>query len=87
MSRNQKGAGPIEIILILVAVGILAFVGWYVYKAGQGGSLNDGSGSNQSETVPQVNQSSDLKEAEDFVNSSDVDKQLDTSELDASLSQ
>lgn len=87
MSKNQKGAGPVEIILILVAIGALAFVGWYVYKAGQSGSLKDDNGTSQSDNLPQVNKTSDLKETENYLNSSDVDKQLDTSELDATLSQ
>src|SRR3990167_2122225 len=32
MKKNSMGFGSVEIILIVVIVGLLGFVGWYVYK-------------------------------------------------------
>ncbi len=85
MRNKQHGFGIIETILVLVIVGLIAFVGWYVYNAQQEGTTNGTSQDAQSESVPEVNNSSDLEEAEEFIESKDVDKQLDTGEIEESL--
>lgn len=35
MKTNQKGFSTLEVILILVIVGLVGFVGWYVYDSSQ----------------------------------------------------
>jgi hypothetical protein len=35
MKNNQKGFGAVELVLILVALGLVGFAGWYVYSSKQ----------------------------------------------------
>lgn len=53
LSRNQKGFGALEIILLLVTATALAFVGWFVWKQNEVKSTDEKTSSqveNQSET-------------------------------------
>lgn len=88
MHSNQKGASAVEAFLLFVIVALIGLVGWYVYQAQPETAVNDSSSSSQtasSDPVPQIQNEDDLKEAEEFLNSSDLDKELDSSEIDAAL--
>lgn len=89
MSRNnQRGVAHLGILLLVVIVVAVGLVGWKVYEKQQ---ATDAPAASQTETeasgVPQVNSASDLKEAEDYVRGTDVDGRLDTTEIDAALSE
>lgn len=89
MSRNnQRGIAHLGILLLVVVVAAIGLVGWKVYEKQQ---TANAPATSQTETeasdVPQVNSASDLKEAEDYVRNTDVDGQLDTTEIDAALSE
>jgi type II secretory pathway pseudopilin PulG len=88
MKRNQSGFGLVEVILLLVIVGLIAFVGFRVWQANQDDFLGTDTTSNQqqsNESAPQINDAEDLDKAEDTLNNTDIggnsEKQLD-SELD-----
>lgn len=87
MNSNQRGVGALEMVLLLVLVGLIGVVGWFVYKANNdnlgGGDYSDTS-ARQSD-IPAVNSASDLKATEQYLNSQDLDKELNTSEIDAAL--
>lgn len=87
---GQKGFSAVEGVIILVVVGLIGLVGWYVYttQSKQQDSQTSAPATSQSEDkVPEVNSSGDLQAAEEFVNETDVDKALDTSEIDSALSE
>lgn len=52
MNKSQKGMAGLESLLILVIVGILAFTGWYVYKARQNSNKNLNNAASIGQTVP-----------------------------------
>lgn len=90
MNKDQRGFGFVETILSIVVLGVLGFVIWTFYQKQNDGtsSNNNSSGQVQSENnAPEINESKDLKKAENYLNNTDIDKQLDTKEIDESLSE
>ncbi|MBW3568885.1 prepilin-type N-terminal cleavage/methylation domain-containing protein [Candidatus Parcubacteria bacterium] len=89
MNKNQKGFGIVEILLSLVVLGVLGFVIWTFYQKqndGNSSSSNNSNGQAQPENqAPQINESKDLQKAENYLNNTDIDKKLDTTEIDNSL--
>jgi len=89
--HDQRGFSVIEAVLIVVIIAIVGFVGWYVWSMNKDSSetktnsSTSQTSSESSENPPAVDNSDDLKEAEDFVNNTDVDKSLDTTELDSAV--
>lgn len=90
-NNNQRGFGAIEAVLIIVVVALVAFIGWRLYAAY---SNDQAPAAEQSSTqtsdaassdVPEVNNSGDLEDAEQYLKGSDVNAKLDTSELEAAL--
>ncbi len=79
--KKQQGFSSIIVILMVVAVGLIAFTGYRVYTMMDEQNTNKSSGS--TDTSGQVIESAeDLKQAEDSLNESDIES-MDTSELDA----
>lgn len=87
-SSNQHSTAKVRLLVLAVVFAVIALVGWIVFEKEQTASSSDEAkaGTQQAE-MPEVNSASDLKNAEDFVNGTDVDGQLDTSELDEALSE
>ena len=52
--RKQKGMAALETVLILVIVAILAFTGWYVYKARKNSDKNLSNATSASQTARQT---------------------------------
>lgn len=88
MKRTQKGFGVVEAILILVVVGLLAFVGWRLWEANQEDFLGTDSTSTSQTTskeAPEINNASDLDKATKTLKDTDIDggyEQKLNSELD-----
>ena len=87
---SQKGFSAVEVVLLLVIVAMLGGVGWYVLNANK--EADDGYSSTSSsvpapsvEDVPDVNNANDLTEAENYLNDTNIDQQLDTGDIDALL--
>lgn len=87
MKTNQKGSGTVELILLLVVVALIGLVGWYVYQAGQEDVTTESSTVSQTDEVPEINNASDLQVSEDLLNSSDIDADLSTTDIDAALNE
>lgn len=89
LNKSQKGFGLIEILLTVVVVSLVGFIIWTFYQKQadkQNGSESNSSQAQQ-EQVPEINNSQDLEKAEESLQSTEIDKQLDTSEIDESLSE
>lgn len=86
--NSQSGFSLIEGILIIALVALVGFLGWIFYQnTQQPAPQTDTKTSQENSSVPAVNNSSDLKAAEEHTQGTDIDKQLDTSEIDAALSE
>jgi hypothetical protein len=81
---NQRGFSAVEAILILVIVGALGFIGWRVYDM-QADKSNDSSQASDNDRP--LDSVDDLDSEADELNSQDIDQELETSDLDASLSE
>ena len=86
MKRNQ-GFAIVELVLILVIVGIIAFVAWRVIEAN--GDVQNAQNqvpqtttSPQEASAPPVNSASDLTRLEDELNNQKIDDDT-SSDLDA----
>ena len=87
MNSNQKGFSAAHLLIGLVVVGLIGFAGWRVYDSQNSTNDQPASVVQEEDSVPQVNSASDLNEMESYLNSQDIDKDLDTSELDEALSE
>ncbi len=52
LSRNQKGFGAVETILIVIIVGIIGGTGWYVYSVNKSINASDANTLKSSTTTP-----------------------------------
>ncbi len=86
-NRNQKGFAALEIIIVVVVVGILGFAGWLVYDRQKSNNDTTDTVQTTESTDQEVKSAEDLKKVEDQLNQSDIDKELDTTEIDAALSE
>ena len=94
ITRSKKSVKPLAIIFIIAAAATLLIVAWLIYSSA---SQNDNQSYSNSETsevrtdpdanpeerAPSIDENADLKEAEEFLNDTDIDSALDTSELDS----
>ncbi|MBA2279048.1 hypothetical protein H0V99_01220 [Candidatus Saccharibacteria bacterium] len=85
MNNKQSGFAAIEALVIVLVVGVLAFAGWKVYDS-RNNSAPATTASN-SDSTPAVQKADDLDAANDYLNDQDIDSKLDTSEIDAALSE
>jgi len=82
---NKPGFTFVEIVIVIVAIGAIGFFGWYLYGQVQDQSSDTTTEAMVEDQAPAVNDSDDLAGAEEFVNDTDIDSELDTSELDAAF--
>lgn len=90
ITDNQNGFGVVEILLVTVIVGLIGFAGWRFYSTQDSAAPTADSTSQTTPAgndVPTVNDSEDLKNAEDFMNDANIDEELSTSELDEALTE
>ena len=86
MKNNQSGVAHLGVVLVVVVVMAAAgFAVWNVYQNNQGPTTQETSSTDVADDAPEVNNADDLKQAEEFVKSTDVDNELDTSEVDSTL--
>jgi predicted negative regulator of RcsB-dependent stress response len=89
--KDQRGLGVVEVILILVLAGLLAFIGFRVWQVYGGDWLGDNASKSQQasrqkqEQAPEINNKEDLKKTEDFLTSDDLNQELNTEEFDKVL--
>ena len=79
----QGGFSAAMVILVLVALGVVGYIGWKVYDANKPVE-SDSSTTTESD---EIQSSDDLEATSDELNSHDIDAELDTSEIDATLSE
>jgi predicted negative regulator of RcsB-dependent stress response len=85
---NRSGFSAVEVVLVVVVVGLIGFAGWKVYDNGQKpSSSNQQASTQQQDPIPAVNSASDLQASEDYLNAQDLDKELDTAEIDSALAE
>lgn len=82
MKSRQDGFTLIEGLIIVAVVALLAFAGWRLYEA-----RVDEQADVATEEYPAVESQEDLGEAENFLMDTDIDDELDTSELDKAISE
>lgn len=90
---NSKGFSAIEMVVVIFIVGLVVFAGIFVYSKSQDNKTADNTttqsqenaSSSTDDSAPQVKSSDDLNSAEQFVDDIDVDKSLDTNDIDNSL--
>lgn len=89
--KNQSGFSVVELVIILLVVGALAFVGYMVYNRQQDDktTVNDTSQSVATDDVPsapEIKTTGDLDKASATLDQVDVDSNNDSSQLDSELS-
>lgn len=74
MKRLEKGFSAVEIVLVVVIVVVVAFVGWRVWEASQtpAAPSDTNNQSQQSDTVPAINNEQDLDDASKQLDNADV---------------
>jgi|GEM_PF-2555905 competence protein ComGC len=78
---NKHGFAFVELLLI---VAIIALAGFFVVTImNRDDTVN--TDQTTTEQTPEVNNSEDLNEAEQFLDNTDIDSELDTSEIDQAL--
>lgn len=85
---NNRGFSAIAGVLLIVIVAVIGGVGYYVYSQQSDSSSQEQSAntsSQSSDDVPDVKTKEDLDKASDYLDSTNVDKQVDTSALDEPL--
>lgn len=89
MNSDNKGFTIVEIVLVLFLMVAVGGVGYYVWKSNQTASNSNTTNTSESvaesDEVPEIKNSGDLKEAETYLDQTDIDKQLDTSDIDSAL--
>lgn len=77
---NERGLGVIVIVMVIGVFGIICLAGWQVYS-----TQSKDSQANNETVKPVIQKADDLDKQVDNVNAHDIDKELDTSDIDASL--
>lgn len=88
--KNQSGFSAVELVIILVVAGALAFVGFTVYSRQQNNKPADSSTSqsavaNDVPSAPEVKSTGDLDKASATLDSVNLDDSSDSSQLDSEL--
>lgn len=81
MSSRENGFTVIEVVVVLVVVALLAFVAWTFIDS----RTEDSNGEPRSEQV--IENEEDLANAEDELLETDLDSELDTSEIEEILAE
>lgn len=79
---KQKGFGMVEIVIAVLVVVVLGFIVWRVMD-GQTNDTGQDQAGNVEQTVPAADDAAGLESTENFLNSTDVDAELSTKEIDA----
>lgn len=94
-NSRQNGFSIVEAVIVVGVLALVVFIGWRAYEANQAkedmnaqtaAPLVTNPNGSQSE-LPQVAKKEDLQAAAAFLNDASIDKDLDTSEIDAVLSE
>lgn len=82
-SNLQHGFSVAMVVLALAALGLVGYIGWRVYE------MNKPVDSDSSTVTGNdaIDSAEDLDEANDELNSQDIDAELETSDIDATLSE
>lgn len=82
-SNLQHGFSAAMVVLALAALGLVGYIGWRVYE------MNKPVDSDSSTVTGNdaIDSAEDLDEANDELNSQDIDAELETSDIDATLSE
>lgn len=83
---RQDGFTAVETILIVFTVAVIAFVGWRIYDTYMSQNQTGQTPPAQTqEEGSRIENAEDLAEAEASLSQEDIDGELDTSEIDATL--
>lgn len=86
MNKMQKGFTVVEAVILIAIVGLVGVIGWKVYDNSRAKD-NVATTTTATDEVPTVTSASDLIDAEDYLNKTDIDSELSTSEIDEALEQ
>ena len=87
-NNSSKGFSIVEVALVFVVVAIISLLGWtFLNKQSTNDTPNTDIINNPivEDKLPEVNSNEDLQSAEDALNAIDIDKEIDTSDIEASL--
>lgn len=88
MKNNQQGVGAVGVIVLLVVVGLIVFgAWWYLNSQNETDDQTTPAPTTQEDQVPEIEEEGDLQNTEEFLEDTDVDQELDTSEIDAVLTE
>lgn len=85
MNKFMRSQNWISVVVAIVIIVTLAVIGFATMRVINQQSNDQTATPQTTEQAPEVNDSSDLKEAEDYVKNTDIDGKLDTSEIDSTL--
>ena len=85
--KNALGFSAVEIVLVVLVVVVLGLLGWKFNEAYTNKDASETSQTTTQEEVPEVSSKEDVKKAEDYLSDVDLEGDLDTSELDAALTE
>lgn len=81
-NRNTDGFSVVEIVLVVAVIGLLGFGVWTLYQTEQSQQETATPQASQVAQPPEVNSADDLGKAEKYLEESDLEQDLDTSEFD-----
>lgn len=84
---RSRGFSLVEVVLVVAVVGLLAFGAWTLYQTEQQQDVVKQPQQTQSSQPPEINDSGDLEKAEDYLQESDVQEELDTTVIDETFSE
>lgn len=84
-SKNTNGFSLVEVVLVIAVVGLLAFGAWTLYQTEQQDVAEQQQP--QSSQPPEINDSSDLAEVENYLQESNVEEELDTTVIDETFAE
>lgn len=84
---NQQGFSPVVILLLVALLALVGFAGWRIYSQNEQSTQTGTSSQQNSDPVPQVENAQDLEKAEGYLKDSDIDKELDTNEIDSAINE
>ncbi|PSO44346.1 hypothetical protein BRC21_01555 [Candidatus Saccharibacteria bacterium SW_7_54_9] len=82
MGNRNHGFSPVEVVLVIAVVGLLVLAGWSVYQ-GQKEVAEQPSPSQP----PEVNDSGDLADVEEYLQSMEIDKELETNAIEETFAE
>jgi predicted PurR-regulated permease PerM len=86
MNKQESGFGASVIVLIVLVVAVIGLVGYKVVDSSRTKDTKEVTKKTQTVDNPVINSTQDLDKTSEELNLQDIDAELDTTDIDAALS-